>query len=172
MIVNVRGTNGSGKTRAVQDLLGKAEVKNDNGLVYTTNGEIVALGVYDGRKFGGCDMISSQAEIRASVVRLACEFDKVVFEGVLASGTFMPYLLLSRTLREEVGRGIDFAFMNTPLNVCLDRIRARNGGAAFDEAGVAEKFIRIANIKQRLEAEGEKTHHVANGDDLRRLFHG
>ena len=173
MIVNVRGTNGSGKTFAVQRLMGKdVEIKTVGGVKYTTNGEIVALGVYDGRKFGGCDGISKQQQLRDTIIHLACEFDRVVFEGVVTSTIFGPYLRLSQELRKDVGRGIVFAFMDTPLGGCLGRIKARNEGATFNEALVADKFITINNLKPRFEREGEKTASITTPTDLRRLFYG
>ena len=74
----------------------------------------------------------------------------ILFEGVVVSTIFKPWLDWSRN-----NGGMIWAFINTPLSVCLGRISERNGGKPIKEDQVAAKHETIERVWQKALAEGE-----------------
>ncbi len=70
---------------------------------------------------GGCDTIKTQDEICDRVRRFA-PLGHVLFEGLLMSNIFSRYNDLARELDPIP---YIWAFLDTPLQLCLDRINAR-----------------------------------------------
>jgi hypothetical protein len=131
MIVNIRGTSGSGKSTlaklAIEHFLCLPK-HNEKGRVteyLDVNRHLLVLGSYE-TECGGCDTIKTQDEIVTRVVvgeRLA---KNLLFEGALVSTIAQRYLDLAALYP---GRFI-FAIMDTPLDLCLERVmerRARRG---------------------------------------------
>jgi len=129
MIVNIRGTHGSGKSHIVRTLLkrynGQAESTNNRGnpanyvVTLGDRSRLYVVGCYV-NACGGCDGIQPYAEIWPRVVRFA-ELGHVLFEGALVSSS---YGNIGRS-SEVYGDSFVFAFLDTPLAVCLSRIAAR-----------------------------------------------
>lgn len=137
MIINLRGTSGSGKTWAVRRLMDlaaaqgtaaqplNAEISKPNKITGYRVGlpsghPVYILGSY-ANTCGGCDTIKTQDEVCDRVRHYATQ-GHVVFEGLLISHLFSRYQALDRELQP-----IPFvwAFPNTPLDVCLQRVQAR-----------------------------------------------
>lgn len=143
MIVNVRGTSGSGKTELVRRVMSAyttlehiGPVKKPDGYVLTMSGrpDLYVVGSYQ-NVCGGCDGIKTQDEICDRVRRWAPQ-GNVLLEGLLMSHLFSRYADLARELR-PINRMV-FAFLDTPLELCLDRVRRRReerAAAAGREAG-------------------------------------
>ena len=132
MVINIRGTSGSGKTTLVRGIMamgtatpiGGTEKKPD---VYridipTLSRPVFVIGSYE-NVCGGCDSISTQDEI-CNRVRACAPNGHVLVEGLLMSHLFSRYAMLDREFHAQ---GIPFigAFLDTPLETCLDRVRAR-----------------------------------------------
>ena len=124
MILNIRGTHGSGKSWLVHQLLseGSEPIADDYGncLGYELpwcNGSVV--GRYT-NVCGGCDGIKTADEVVARVKRFNQEYEHVVFEGILVSHTFKRYSDLAKELDDYW-----FLFLDTPLEVCIARVEAR-----------------------------------------------
>lgn len=142
MVINLRGTSGSGKTTIVRGIMAKAsqinpmfftgtgfievvgkEKKPDGYRMYLDGKpSVYAIGSYE-NTCGGCDAISSQDEICDRIRRYA-PHGHVLVEGLLMSHLFSRYAMLDRELH---AKGIDFvwAFIDTPLELCLQRVEAR-----------------------------------------------
>ena len=166
MIINIRGTNGSGKTTAARSLFEEGGV--DKPLVsyatktgairwvtgvYVKKRDLIVVGSY-ATKCGGCDGIKTQDLICEAVRAAAGLVRYVVFEGVLVSTLFSRYANLS----EELGtarRPFLWAYLDTPLDVCLKRIQERNGGKAINEKLVADKIRSISSTRAKAIANGE-----------------
>lgn len=128
MIINIRGTHGSGKSTTIKNMLtlykAQPESVNHKGkaLHYqmTISGKpAYAVGNYD-KACGGCDSIQPYSLIWPEVVRLAA-LGHVLFEGALVSSSYGNIGRASETYGDQ----FIFAFLNTPLSVCLARIQQR-----------------------------------------------
>lgn len=156
MIVNIRGTNGSGKSTLIRQFMERYEatpLHDANGKEegYECNGgsNAYVVGRYT-TACGGCDTIKTQQETKDRVDRYAVR-GNVLFEGILVSTIYGPWLQFSR----ERG-GMLWAFLNTPLDICLERIQIRNGGRPVKEDQVAGKWSSMERIKSRAVADGER----------------
>lgn len=156
MILNIRGTNGAGKTTLVRELMATYEtVKEHNaagkvtGYVVDSRPPLKVIGSYE-NVCGGCDGIHTQQEAKDRV-RAAHATHDVVFEGVLISTIFGPWLEFSK----ENG-GMIWAFLDTPLEVCLERIQIRNGGKPIKTEQVQAKRDSMHKIASKATAAGER----------------
>lgn len=126
MIIQIFGAPGSGKSRLVRDILsthlhepiydGKARVC---GLFITEPIQFRILGSYEGRKCGA--QIFSDLKQIVEGLRALAACGPVVFEGVELEPKH--YAELSRNAGPG---GLIFAFMDTPLEVCLQHSGAWN----------------------------------------------
>lgn len=105
----------------------------------------------------GCDRISRQADIKAALLaaRELEGVDIVLFEGVIVSTIFKPWLDFAleadRTSQANTyGWGFVWAFLDTPLDICLGRIQERNGGKAIQDDLVADKRAGIERVRQKV----------------------
>jgi adenylate kinase family enzyme len=156
MIVNLRGTSGSGKTTVVRGLMEKYPaieplmVADDKGKEKIHGYEcrmanfpgnppnLYVVGSYK-NVCGGCDGIKTQDEICDRVRKYAgmmivegsngldetyrqCH---VVFEGLLISHLYSRYLNLDREMVKTHAQHTIWAFLDTPEQVCVDRVSAR-----------------------------------------------
>lgn len=130
MIINVRGTNGSGKTTVVRrvlkqfpheplELRGRSKRPTRYRLQSGGQGTII-LGSYENLVTGGCDTLKPIDEIERLLRRSQLEADHVIFEGVMVSRTFTRWA----SLANELG---DFwwLFLNTPLETCIEGVISR-----------------------------------------------
>lgn len=133
VIVNIRGTSGSGKSTVALEFLNKfanEELTGKDGKItgYRVNTEKAGL-KYDlfilGRyttQCGGLDMYPNQATAGERAVKAWESGGHVLAEGLLASaagpkGTFPAAI-------QSTGAAC-FAVLDTPLDVCIERVRAR-----------------------------------------------
>ena len=147
MIVNIRGCHGSGKTTIVREfmkylpceVLGKPKKPWGYRLDATGAGltqPIMVVGSYE-YKFGGADSMGTMLEIAERTVQ-ASEFGHVLMEGVLVSrlnlgGTVAPVLKEHNAI---------FGFLDTPYDVCLERVLARRAEAGNTKPFDPEKNMR------------------------------
>lgn len=129
MLINVRGTSGSGKSTVVFELMKRykttpldldAKERPSNYQIDLPNGEkLFVIGRYS-TQCGGCDGIGDNLE----VMRRAEHYAKrghVLFEGLLLSSTYGALGAWS----EQYKKRMVFAFLDTPLETCLERVNAR-----------------------------------------------
>src|SRR5262245_13612298 len=125
-IIDIRGTHGSGKSWIPHKILQTKESRaiGDRGVVlgYSVPAlELAIIGRYT-NVCGGCDGVGSAEEVCNRARRFAKEFRHVMLEGILVAHTFKRYNELAMELGSE---NYVFAFLNTPLETCLARVRAR-----------------------------------------------
>lgn len=128
MIINLRGTHGSGKSTTVKKLIDQyckqvhGPEKKPLGYYLEIPGITPAVYVVGSYRTacGGCDSIQPYAEIWPRIETAAKDYH-VLFEGALVSSSYGNIGRAS----EEYGSNFVFAFMDTPLQTCLDRIKAR-----------------------------------------------
>jgi hypothetical protein len=157
MIINLRGANGSGKSTAVRSLIDPgAELRQITDTVpgYVSEAGICVLGKYT-TDCGGMDTVKTQVAARAAVWEAADRYPVVVFEGILISTIYGPWLTLSQELSLEHGEGIRWMYLDTPFDVCLDRVLDRNGYKPFDVELLRNKIKSIESTRLKAIADGE-----------------
>lgn len=149
-IVNIRGCNGSGKTTIVRRFLEKLSVQPLGGKPgrpagyqvdaspWGINAPVFVVGSYE-NACGGTDGINTQEEIAERVVK-AVPLGHVLVEGLLMSkssnkGHVAPIL------KEH---GAIFAFLDTPWDVCLERVLNRRKQAGNEKPFDPDKTMRSA----------------------------
>lgn len=131
LIINPRSTTGGGKTYIVRQIMKKigvmATISNGQGKLtgYYLNDGSYVMGSYE-MTCGGADTVKTQAEICTLVNEYVYDFRNVIFEGVLASHIYGRYLELSRNLL--IGIYV-WCFIDTPLDVCIQRVIERRKAA-------------------------------------------
>ena len=130
MVINLRGTSGSGKTHTARSFM-EAHAPDiqilDSGktvahCVYWRMQPVYLIGSYK-NVCGGCDSITSQ-DMVCSLVRHFSQFGHVIFEGLLMSHLYARYVDLYNELTEHEEPFV-FAFMDTPIETCIERIIQR-----------------------------------------------
>ncbi len=176
-IVNIRGANGSGKSWIIRKLMKETNAtpiyddpepgrligrvigyrgnyKGDP--IYFVDSYVTMSGGADWvmKHFGGLDDV-------CDIVRGFAGKGHVIFEGFIISGLFKRFYELS----QELG-GITWCYMDTPLEVCYERIEARNknktaaSGRIRGSSGtrhVEKKFIASEVTRRKFKNEGEET---------------
>ncbi len=186
-IINIRGSNGSGKSWIMRKLMKESNVTPIYadpepgrlvGRVIGYRGEyrgdpIYFVGSYEVMS-GGADHIMKHFSEKntgkkgylgidyvCDLVRQFAGKGHVFFEGFIISGLFSRFHKLS----QELG-GITWCYLDTPLDVCLERIEDRNKnrtavtGRVKKGVGtkhVGKKFIAAENTRKKFNSEGEET---------------
>lgn len=185
MIISLRGTNGSGKTHLVKTILQTYTCEPEsidtkrkgnraaNYLVTLPNGDaLYVVGNYD-KACGGCDGIQPYDDILPRVLRLA-ERGHVLFEGALVSS---GYGRIGVGL-EPFGDDVVFAFMDTPLEKCIQRVKdrraARGDDRPFDPKNVVQKYraveLSIKNIRDNHKRRVVMIDHTRAADQVMELL--
>jgi len=165
MIINIRGVSGSGKTTIVRQLIERAERTQEiygrslglrmpeaNALrLPGIEAETFVIGAYDSNGCDGCDRIQPFELIPPLIEKYAQRGD-VIFEGMLISTCWG---VVGEAL-ERRGRDAVVLFLDTPLETCIERVRARRrkrgDGREFDPANLAAHHARIASLRTKIEA--------------------
>lgn len=130
MIINIRGTSGSGKSTVAFTLLKNfphEKVLDDAGKIlgYKVDAglskPVFIVGKYE-TKCGGCDTIPTQQEAADRAVRFHNEGGHALMEGLLASAAG-PKGAVTATISNT--NAAVFAILDTPIDVCLERVRQR-----------------------------------------------
>ena len=161
MIINVRGTSGSGKTWVAKKLLEQASespILGENGKVV---GHIIGhdhrrmwvIGPYTDKSKGVDNLpkIYATQDWLCNRVRHYAPKGHVFFEGLLCSHLHSRY----RDLARELGSFM-FLYLDTPLEVCLDRIMARRqlsprtAGKPFNPANTTRDFENVKRTHDKM----------------------
>jgi hypothetical protein len=155
--LNVRGINGSGKTtllrnlatstdgvRVVETITPEGKSRPIPGTILPSG--VALLGDYTTPVVRGADWIARQGDIKNALVALGTrpDVEVTVFESVIVSTIFEPWLIWERH-----NGGMVWAFLNTPVRVCRERVSARNGGAAINEELFVEKVHKMQRIRRK-----------------------
>jgi predicted ABC-type ATPase len=150
MCVNIKGTNGSGKSTIPIYM-----IKHDNDVVYLVTKstdrkpvatyckgfDTVILGAYlAGTNCGGCDYLTDTQQAKFVLSRLWKKDVHILYEGVIVGdikSTFYEVMLAFNQIHE---RDLSFCFMGTRFKECLKRIQRRNGGKPIKEELVRSKY--------------------------------
>ena len=165
MIINIRGTNGSGKTYFArtfletfspnQEVYGEERKKPVAHVVFYNMIPVYVIGSYN-TVCGGCDTLRTQ-DMVSSLVRHFSQLGHVIYEGILVSRSVGRYIALDKEL-SKLGIPTVFAFLNTPYEVCLSRIRQRRtdkgNDKELDPANAHSTYVRTISTRERFKEEG------------------
>lgn len=162
MIIKIHGTSGSGKTTTVRNLMARSVISPTH--IWDVNGRrpeayecclpgvptpVYVLGPYTA-VCGGMDSISDDDE-KIRLLNHYAGLGHVVYEGLLASEY---YGRLGGT-SEKWGDDHIFAFLDTPIEVCIERVKARRlargNTKPLDEANTRNRVKKIEALKNKLE---------------------
>lgn len=175
LVVNIRSTNGGGKSTIVRAILSvydgqpildeKGKIrgyvcknvvippKNPNNKQMQPK-DLYVLGSYV-NECGGCDGINTQDKI-CDLIREWAPLGNVLYEGLLISGLFSRYNSLADELNEH---HFIFGFLDTPLQRCIDQTLSRRAAKGnikpFDPyKTLAPKFEAIISSRKKFELAG------------------
>ena len=148
-ILDIRGTHGSGKSYIMHSLiaLGASSIEQQGEHLghHVRRLRCGILGSYE-RVCGGCDGIKTADEVVRRVRLFARVYQRVALEGILVAHTFKRYNALAVEMT-EAGHRYVFAFLDTPLNECVRRVRHRRAeagnGKPLDPSNVVRDWHRI-----------------------------
>lgn len=128
MLIQIRGTSGSGKTWIIKQLMSEYEFKpiKKNGVVmgyYCEELNTFLVGKYE-TACGGCDSIKTQDETCSRIRKALNKGWNVVFEGLICSHIAERYANLYKDLTAE-GTDVKYIFLNTPFSQCIENINIR-----------------------------------------------
>jgi hypothetical protein len=183
IILNIRGTNGSGKSSAVRSLmtyLGNPSpflIDNKEAGYRFKRPEgcpIFVLGAYK-TACGGLDASFSYKGAADDVIFFLDELAQkghVVAEGVVAMGSYgIGRLFTFATQQETKGNHVIFALMDTPLEECIRRCEARRAEKAASK-GKEAKPLDPSNLRDKWEAnQKDQVKLAALGHDTRSIPH-
>jgi len=161
-LLNIRGTNGSGKSTVVRDLMLRqgivSSIKNEKGKTwaYELGEKIFVLGRYE-TACGGLDTYKDFAQTRTAI-RSLLPLGHIVMEGVLWSTVFKQS---DEVAREFPQHHCIWAMLDTPAEICLRRVKARQEEKGkvkdIDEALLIDKIEQITRRQAALKDEGWDT---------------
>ena len=193
MIYNIRGTSGSGKTTLVRELVNDVEhevvqipwPKNKTKIIgYRLPNHLFVVGRYDSAiKGGGVDNVTgvlyqefiahggkgnSMDAVESTVRGWDSEGYNVIFEGLIVTSVWGRWQKMAAEIP------VHFLFLDTPLEVCYQRVLQRSGGRSpkgWNEgksdlhAKHGSSHKQMASIKRR---DGEVKRQQSSLED----FHG
>ena len=176
MLINIRGTFGSGKSTIVRnvlgDIVGHEVMATDHVLKPTKTdpqrrqrrdllgaighgGRVIALGEYRAT-CGGADEFSWKGahEAICDAIRNAARSDRqvVLYEGVTISGIHARYRDLSNDIYSETRRKTHKIFVMPDIEECVRRVAARSGRGATDKIRetVTDKWHSVRRTHEKL----------------------
>lgn len=187
-IINIRGTSGSGKSTLVHRFLAEHDAqplraqlsnwKTEKIVAYRIPGmddsiwqdfkpvpPLYIIGRYE-TQCGGCDALSYKGahEDIEEMVREAAKKGHVIFEGLTISSTITRWQRVSDAYPGQ----FVWAFMDTPEEICHQRILARSGREPKrDNRGLADyqrKYRGCMQHVEQLKAKGERVELLSSDD--------
>lgn len=164
-VIQLRGTNGSGKTTAVRQFISRGNFVEESvkirgtRVVYNIDHDrnIIVLGRYrDGIATGGVDGLITNKEALADSVLFLCRELKpkfLIFEGIVYGVTFRFANELYRALR---ARKIEYiaVCLVPPLDISFERLAERNNNKAVDYMSVQQKYFTSLRAVEMMQSAG------------------
>ena len=175
LIIQLRGTSGSGKTTLLRTAVNKlggfdtflrpTRIEGRRNPLYYSSSHLSVLGSYES-VCGGCDTIHGYDQL----IPLVLERHKV-------GNVLMEGLLLSEDVKQTLtlpNKSLRILFLDTPLNVCLARIRARRAAKGntkpLSVTNTSNRVATIQRAKNRLVESGVFCKTVSSDEGLRLIL--
>lgn len=157
-IIQIRGSNGAGKTTIVRQFCERNGLKikslniNNRETFISTNdeGSIVVLGRYD-KKTGGCDLYANTDHVLSTIMWVIINMKPrlIVFEGMIYSLSFKFATKVANFVKQYNYEYLALSLYTEP-DVVLERIYLRNGGKKINEKLVLDKIKSVSKSHTRL----------------------
>lgn len=156
MIVKLHGTSGAGKSTVAWRFLKQhawEPCQTEHGRAYKLivpdfSKPLYILGKYE-TQCGGCDTLNADQQIE--LLHQYAPLGHVLYEGLLAS----EYYGRLGTASEPYGDDHVFAFLDTPIEVCIERVKARRLAAGntkpLNEENTRGRIKKIEALKRKLQ---------------------
>lgn len=169
MIIKIHGTSGSGKTTIIRDLMALSEPPAAECMNMTTGKveahilhvpgvarPIVVLGPYGKSHCGGLDAVSG-TDNHVILLRRYVGWGHVLYEGLLGSEC---YGAMGAASAEYAGDHV-FAFLDTPIEECIARVKQRRLAAGntkpLNEENTRGRVPKIDRLRRKLQGELGRT---------------
>lgn len=176
MIIQIRGTSGSGKSTIIRNLLDLGAKtsfrvpgrRQPQGYLVAAReaaiGNFCVPGHYE-TACGGCDTLPGY-DTTFSLVRQSLQYaPKVIFEGLLVSEEVRRTI----ELHEDLPGDLRVLFLNTPVEVCLESIRARRAARGDDrplkEDNTRNRIPTIERACEKLREAGVEVYETVSRDE-------
>ena len=162
-VLNLRGTNGSGKTFVARELLSYTKstvyrIRDIHGESRGGRKPIIYKGSYAGLPYytlgsyeancGGCDTIPSVKIVADLLREFKTGYGILFYEGLMISHMIGTVGAAAK----EYGRNHVMAFLDTPLDVCIERVKkrrlARGDERPFNPKNVEADWPRVRAARQ------------------------
>jgi shikimate kinase len=151
MLIKLHGTSGSGKSTVARYLMTRGwttiEEKAYRVDILEFAKPIFILGLYNSQ-CGGCDTLSASEQIE--LIHRYGPHGHVFYEGLLGS----EYYGRLGEASERYGKDHVFAFLDTPIETCIERIKARRlakgNTKPLNEENTRGRIQKIANLRAKL----------------------
>ncbi len=166
MIINIRGTSGSGKSTVMRRVMSEMTLQphsvpgRRNPLFYTAryrDRRVAVLGHYES-ECGGCDTINSYSTLTQLIRDLTAKGESILMEG----------LLLSEDTKQTLSLGVEdlrVLFLTTPIERCLDNVKrrrlARGNNKPFNPTNTSRRVTTILRAREKLESAGVSCYSVS-----------
>lgn len=176
-IVKLHGTSGAGKSFVAHQLL-KAFPENRMSLTFDGKEEaqviycglstpLYILGKYN-TTCGGCDAL--HASVQIELLHKYAALGHVLYEGLLAS----EYYGKLGEASEKYGANHIFAFLDTPIETCIERIMRRRRAAGntkpLNEDNTRGRVRKIAMLQAKLSRMGRTVVSIDHRDSVAQVF--
>lgn len=160
VLVNIRGTNGAGKTSLVKSLITENTEKislNDK-IIATRFPEynLIAVGDYSNEKIiGGLDELKTQTQY-FQILNYLCKnySENILMEGIIASTVYSTYYKEFIKIWSKYNIKPIILFLFPKLPTCLNRIKQRNHSKKFKSELVRDKYKMIINNYKKFKKTG------------------
>jgi hypothetical protein len=172
IILRIAGTFGSGKTTAMRHFLEyPSSVLNSSANkimgykvdVPDLKAPAFIVGKYD-NICGGTDSIKTQDDVAERILK-AHKYGHVLYEGALVSASGLGGAVTQAV--HPTGCDV-YAFLDTPLEVCIERVLGRRAAAGndkeFNPKNLEQKYTAVIGCYRNLRAAGYNVHLVNHKD--------
>jgi predicted ABC-type ATPase len=155
MLVKLHGTSGSGKSTVARHLMSLGVVRPLDNAYYVDipafKLPLYILGTYNSQ-CGGCDTLTAGQQIE--LIHYYAPKGHVFYEGLLGSEYYGKLGVAS----EPYGNRHVFAFLDTPIELCIERVKARRlakgNTQPLNEENTRNRVRKIEMLRQKLINQG------------------
>lgn len=171
-LIQIRGSNGSGKTTMMKQFVEKhnLEIKNiDVGGIPTdisTNQDmsIIVLGKYN-KKTGGCDLYKNKEHISKTIYQVVKDYRPkiLLFEGLIYGLTYKFAKTLADTMKKY---GYDYKGICLYLEpeLAIKRVLLRNGGKSINHQAIYDKTKSFLASYEKLKKDNYNVKMINTGN--------